>query len=130
MFLYDSNSMCFYFSQFFRCSRLLFYYAFCSRDVIVNCSCAGHFVNGPSFPEAPKGLSQNSWSEHELEATIDFARVSKIVNWITGGLNTHVQSFISQYLSYSFIIIEGYCIKKNHKKELSLGGLSSHFRYL
>lgn len=97
----------------------------------------GHFVEGPSFPEPSNGLIENSWSEHELEATIDFAPKSKIVNWITGGLNTHVAHHLFPsvcHIHYYELtcIIEEYCLKHqyDYKKESLLSGLSSHFRYL
>jgi linoleoyl-CoA desaturase len=97
----------------------------------------GHFVDGPSFPEAPDGFIHNSWSEHELEATIDFAPGSKVVNWVTGGLNTHVAHHLFPgvcHIHYFAMtkIIEAYCQKNNYpyKKESLLSGLHSHFRYL
>ncbi len=97
----------------------------------------GHFVDGPSFPDAPDGLIENSWSEHELEATIDFAPRSRIINWITGGLNTHVAHHLFPgicHIHYYNLtrIIEDYCQQNNYQynKESLSGGLSSHFRYL
>ncbi|MFI5131495.1 MAG: fatty acid desaturase family protein [Chitinophagales bacterium] len=97
----------------------------------------GHFVEGPSFPEPQNGLIDNSWSEHELEATIDFAPKSRIINWITGGLNTHVAHHLFpnichiHYYDLTYII-EDYCKENNYhyKKESLIGGVSSHFRFL
>lgn len=97
----------------------------------------GHFVDGPSFPNAENGLIENSWSEHELEATIDFAPQSKIINWITGGLNTHVAHHLFpnvchiHYYKLTHIIKE-YCQTYGYpyKKESLFGALNSHFRYL
>jgi linoleoyl-CoA desaturase len=37
-----------------------------------------------------KGLIHCDWSEHQIEATVDFSAGNYFVNWITGGLNTHV----------------------------------------
>ncbi|MBX9851473.1 MAG: fatty acid desaturase [Cytophagaceae bacterium] len=50
-----------------------------------------HFIEGPAFP-APdeKGIIHNNWAAHEIETTLDFAPDSKFMNWISGGLNTHV----------------------------------------
>jgi linoleoyl-CoA desaturase len=97
----------------------------------------GHFVEGPSFPDAPNGIIDNSWSEHELEATIDFAPRSRVINWITGGLNTHVAHHLFPdvcHVHYYELtrIIEDYCRANNYeyKKESLAGGLRSHFRYL
>jgi linoleoyl-CoA desaturase len=97
----------------------------------------GHFVEGPSFPDAPGGLIENSWSEHELDTTIDFAPKSKIVNWITGGLNTHVAHHLFPNVCHVHYyeltrIIENYCSKYryDYKKESLGGGILSHIRYL
>ncbi len=97
----------------------------------------GHFVEGPSFPEPVNGIIQNSWGEHELETTIDFAPRSRITNWITGGLNTHVAHHLFptvchvHYYDMTKIISE-YCRQNNYsyKKETFIAGLRSHFRYL
>ena len=97
----------------------------------------GHFVEGPSFPEATNGLIDNSWSEHELEATIDFAPKSKIVNWMTGGLNTHVADHLFPDVCHAHYyqitgIIEAYCRANNYpyKKETLAGALRSHYRFM
>jgi linoleoyl-CoA desaturase len=97
----------------------------------------GHFVNGPVFPEAPGGKINNSWSEHELEATIDFAPSSKIINWITGGLNTHVAHHLFPHISHAHYydltqIIEQYCRTHDYpyRKETLPGALKSHFQFL
>jgi linoleoyl-CoA desaturase len=98
----------------------------------------GHFVEGPSFPkENEAGVIDNSWSEHELEATIDFAPKSRITNWITGGLNTHIAHHLFPkmcHIHYYRItpIIRQYC-EDNHfiyQSESLDKALSSHMRYL
>jgi linoleoyl-CoA desaturase len=97
----------------------------------------GHFVEGPSFPEPVDGVLSNSWSEHELEATIDFAPSSKLINWITGGLNTHVAHHLYPQICHVHYyemtpIIEAYCKEHGYpyKKESFSNALASHFRYL
>ena len=97
----------------------------------------GHFVEGPSFPEPVNGVIANSWSEHELEATIDFAPSSRIINWITGGLNTHVAHHLYPQICHIHYyqmtrIIEEHCNKNGYpyKKESFFNALASHFRYL
>lgn len=97
----------------------------------------GHFVEGPSFPEPREGVIEKSWSEHELEATIDFAPGSHVVNWITGGLNTHIAHHLFPSICHVHYfdltkIIKGYC-EANHyayKNETLIGGLISHVSYL
>lgn len=97
----------------------------------------GHFVEGPSFPQPENGILPTSWSEHELEATIDFAPSSRIVNWITGGLNTHVAHHLYPQICHSHYyaitpIIENHCRENGYayKKETFSSALYSHFRYL
>lgn len=109
----------------------------CAGLLLSSIAVLGHFVEGPSFPEADKGVINNSWSEHELEATIDFAPRSRIINFITGGLNTHVAHHLFPNICHIHYyeltkIIEDYCREYNYgyKKESFAGGLKSHFRYL
>lgn len=97
----------------------------------------GHFVIGPAFPEANNGVLDTSWSEHELDATIDFAPSSRIINWITGGLNTHVAHHLYPnicHVHYYAItpIIEAYCRENGfHYRKESLGNaIMSHFKFL
>lgn len=97
----------------------------------------GHFVEGPSFPEPQNGKLHTSWAEHELAATIDFAPNSKVANWITGGLNTHVVHHLFPKMCHTHYyevtkLIESYC-KDNgypYRKESFVNALRSHFRYL
>lgn len=97
----------------------------------------GHFVVGPAFPEAKEGIIENSWGEHELEATIDFAPSSKVIHWITGGLNTHTAHHLFPRMCHAHYyavtpIIEEYCKSKGYpyRKESFAGAIVSHFRYL
>lgn len=97
----------------------------------------GHFVDGPAFPDVKDGLIDNSWSEHELDATIDFSPGSRTVNWITGGLNTHVAHHLFPHICHIHYykltpLIEAYCRSNGYpyKKETLAGALASHIRYL
>ncbi|MEL7531664.1 MAG: acyl-CoA desaturase [Bacteroidota bacterium] len=50
-----------------------------------------HINRGNSFPmPSEKGVIEGSWAEHQVEATLDFAVDSRLAQWLTGGLNTHV----------------------------------------
>jgi len=97
----------------------------------------GHFVEGPTFPAPINNEIENSWAEHELDTTIDFGTNSRLINWITGGLNTHVAHHLfpsTCHIHYFDLtkIIEEYCIKNgyNYKKESLFNALRSHFRYM
>jgi linoleoyl-CoA desaturase len=37
-----------------------------------------------------EGIIHCDWGVHQIEATVDFAANNYFINWITGGLNTHV----------------------------------------
>jgi linoleoyl-CoA desaturase len=96
-----------------------------------------HFVEGTSFPNPENGKLDNSWSEHELEATIDFAPSSKLINWITGGQNTHVAHHLYPHICHVHYyamtpIIEKFCRQNGYpyKKESLWGAIRSHFRYI
>ena len=49
-------------------------------------------VTGEASYRLPDGDGKvhAGWGEHQMEATVDFAAGSYMVNWVTGGLNTHV----------------------------------------
>lgn len=98
----------------------------------------GHFVEGPSFPHPDEnGYIDNSWADHEIEATIDFAGGSKLANWITGGLNTHIAHHLFpqvchvHYYNLTPIIRETALEYGLPYGEESLpSAIRSHFRYL
>lgn len=50
-----------------------------------------HVTNESEYrlPDA-HGLVHSDWGKHQIEATVDFAADNYFINWITGGLNTHV----------------------------------------
>lgn len=49
-------------------------------------------VTGASTYRLPdnNGLIHSEWNQHQIESTIDFAAGNYFINWVTGGLNTHV----------------------------------------
>lgn len=97
----------------------------------------GHFVEGTSFPEPVDGNIWNNWAEHQLEATIDFAPGSKMVHWITGGLNTHIVHHLFPHICHTHYyhlteMIKDYCREKeyDYRSESLSGALASHIRYI
>lgn len=51
-----------------------------------------HIVEGPEFPEPDKnGFMENSWAEHQMHTTSDFARKNRLVNFFFGGLNFQIE---------------------------------------
>lgn len=50
-----------------------------------------HALDDSPFPEVDaNGKINNSWAVHQVEVTTNFAPDSKIINWFSGGLNTHI----------------------------------------
>ena len=123
---------------FLQCLGFFFLMHIAAGLLLSGVALLGHFVEGPSFPEADKnGHIDNSWSEHQIEATIDFAPDSKIINWVTGGLNTHVAHHLFPkmcHIHYFKVtpIIKEYCLKNHYEynKESLLSALTSHMSYL
>ncbi len=68
-----------------------------------------HCVEQAEFPmpEEDTGRIENAWAIHQVETTVDFARRSRIVTWLLGGLNFQVEHHlfprICRYLIYSGI---------------------------
>jgi len=98
----------------------------------------GHFVLNTSFPKPNDNDEiETTWSEHELEATIDFAPTSRIIHWITGGLNTHVAHHLFPKMCHCHYyeitpIIKEYCLANgySYRQESLKGAIVSHFKYL
>ena len=98
----------------------------------------GHFVEGPDFPHPDEhGLINNSWAEHELEATIDFANDSRLANWIMGGLNTHIAHHLFPNICHVHYYNLTPIIRKSaqeygleYGEESFPGTIRSHFKYL
>jgi linoleoyl-CoA desaturase len=101
-------------------------------------SVLGHNLEGPEFPvPLPSGNIQNSWGEHELETCADFATDSKLICWITGGLNAHVCHHLFPTICHVHYynltpLIRKHCNDNGYKLiEYSLpAALISHIRYL
>jgi linoleoyl-CoA desaturase len=47
-----------------------------------------------------KGVVHTDWGRHQIEATVDFAAESYLVNWLTGGLNTHVAHHLFPHINH------------------------------
>jgi linoleoyl-CoA desaturase len=53
------------------------------------------------FPVAPAaGRMQHSWARHQLMTTADFARDSKVLTWLLGGLNFQIEHHLFPHLSH------------------------------
>ncbi len=98
----------------------------------------GHYMDGVEFvrPDS-NGLIHNSWGEHELAVTTDFANSSSILTWLIGGLNHHICHHLFPnicHVHYKHItpIIRRKCREwKMPYKEYSLtDALSAHRKFI
>ena len=98
----------------------------------------GHCVEGAEYtaPDAD-GIIQNSFMQHEWNATYDCSTNSRLLHWITGGLNTHLAHHLfpklchCHYLAVTRIIKE-HCAEHNvNYQHYSLSdAIVSHFNFL
>jgi len=98
----------------------------------------GHCVEGAEYVAPDEnGVIQNSWMQHEWNATYDCNTNSKLLHWITGGLNTHIAHHLFPKLCYRHYynvtkIIKEHCIEYDIRyPHYSLGkAIVSHFKFL
>jgi len=98
----------------------------------------GHCVEGAEY-SAPdeNGIIQNSFLQHEWNATYDCSTNSKTLHWITGGLNTHLAHHLFPKLCHCHYlavtrIIKQHCAEHHvNYQHYSLGdAIISHFNFL
>ena len=98
----------------------------------------GHCVEGAEYTAPDEdGIIQNSFMQHEWNATYDCSTNSRLLHWITGGLNTHLAHHLfpklchCHYLDVTRIIKE-HCAEHNvNYQHYTLGdAIISHFNFL
>ena len=99
-----------------------------------------HCVEEAEFPlplEDAERIEQ-AWAIHQVETTVDFARGSRAVAWLTGGLNFQIEHNLFPrlcHVNYPAIskLVEGTCrefgIKYTEHRSFR-AGMASHFRWL
>jgi linoleoyl-CoA desaturase len=98
----------------------------------------GHCVEGAEYAAPDEnGIIQNSYMQHEWNATYDCNTESKLLHWITGGLNTHLAHHLFPKLCYRHYyditkIIKQHCEEHDIKyPHYSLAmAVVSHFNFL
>jgi linoleoyl-CoA desaturase len=99
-----------------------------------------HCVEDADFPlpDDSTGRIENDWAVHQVETTVNFARKSSWVAWLTGGLNFQIEHHLFPricHVNYSAIsrIVEETCrefgIQYTVHESFS-AGVVSHFRWL
>ncbi len=99
-----------------------------------------HAVERADFPCEDKitGRIENPWAVHQVQSSVDFARDSRLVSWLVGGLNFQIEHHLFPTLShvnYPAIsgIVEGTCREfgVHYAAQPSFrAAVASHFRWL
>ena len=99
-----------------------------------------HVVEATHFVDAHNKdlVIKNEWAVHQVETTADFATGSKIISWLTGGLNFQVEHHLFPKISHvHYPVIHKFvkesCLKFSirHNDYPSMGAaLRSHLRFM
>ncbi len=99
-----------------------------------------HCVEEADFPmpREDTGRMQSAWAIHQVETTVDFARESKLLHWLIGGLNFQIEHHLFPqicHVHYPAIapLVEETCREfglRYVSHRTMLGGIRSHFRWL
>jgi linoleoyl-CoA desaturase len=99
-----------------------------------------HCVEDARFPVAgaTSARIEHPWAVHQTETTVDFARPSRVVTWLVGGLNFQIEHHLFPricHVNYPAIsaLVQETCrdfgIRYLEHRSLR-AGLASHFRWL
>ncbi len=99
-----------------------------------------HCVEEAEFPmpRASTGRIDHAWAVHQAETTVDFARRSRVVAWLVGGLNFQIEHHLFPricHVNYPAIstLVEETCrdFGMRYREFTSFrAGMASHFRWL
>lgn len=99
-----------------------------------------HAVEQARFPlpQPDTGRIENAWAIHQVETTVDFARRSRVVAWLLGGLNFQIEHHLFpriSHINYPVMapVVEATCRDfgvKYAEHPSFRAGLLSHFRWL
>lgn len=81
--------------------------------------------------------NQNDWVLHQIHSTVDSSVNSQLLNWFTGGLNTHLVHHLFpnichvHYLQLTRLIKQMLCEQGiKYKKKTFASSIIDHFKYL
>jgi len=99
-----------------------------------------HCVEEAAFPMPSEdtGRMENSWAVHQLETTVDFARESRVLSWLVGGLNFQIEHHLFPeicHIHYPRLapLVERTCREHGltYMAQSSLrASIASHYRWL
>jgi len=101
---------------------------------------AAHCVEEAEFPlpREDTGRIEDAWAIHQAETTVDFARSSRVLAWLVGGLNFQIEHHLFpriSHVNYPAIsrLVEETCrdfgVKYAEHRSFR-AGMASHFRWL
>jgi linoleoyl-CoA desaturase len=99
-----------------------------------------HAVEEAEFPlpRPDTGRIDKAWAIHQVETTVDFARGSRVLSWLLGGLNFQIEHHLFPrvcHVNYPAIskLVEEACrefgVRYSEHRSFR-AGLASHFRWL
>ena len=98
-----------------------------------------HCVEQADFPlEREAGGMAAPWAVHQVETSVDFARDSRALTWLLGGLNFQVEHHLLPRICHTNFpalskIVEDLCQKygiRFNEHRTVRAGIASHFRWL
>jgi len=121
---------------------LIFYgtIAFLVSVILATVFQIAHCLEEADFPHVPAGSDQiaDGWAEHQVKATVDFAKDNRLLTWYLGGLNFQVEHHLFPRICHVHypqisLIVEEICARRGirylaHKR--FVGAISSHWRWL
>jgi linoleoyl-CoA desaturase len=99
-----------------------------------------HCVQEASFPlpAAETRRIETPWAVHQVETTVDFARGSRIVSWLVGGLNFQIEHHLFPRICHTHYPAIAQVVEKTCQDfgvryvahETLFEGIRSHYRLL
>jgi linoleoyl-CoA desaturase len=98
-----------------------------------------HVVEGPEFPSPDEqGVVSYNWAIHQLRTTSDFARKSKLVSFLCGGLNFQVEHHLFPRICHVHYEALSEIVKETadefkvpyHEQPTFFSAVASHYRLL
>jgi linoleoyl-CoA desaturase len=99
-----------------------------------------HAVEDAEFPMPQEGSDQieNAWAIHQVESTINFARSSRVVAWLLGGLNFQIEHHLLPRICHVNFpamseMVKNTCREygvKYAEHASFFAGVASHYRWL
>jgi len=99
-----------------------------------------HCVEEAEFPmpRADTGRIENAWAVHQVETTVDFARGSRLLTWLIGGLNFQIEHHLFPQICHVHYPALAKVVEKTCQEfgiryvahKTFLAGVGSHFRWL